>query len=55
VLDPETQEVLRQVTETAGVIELTSVDSRSSEGRIISGSSATLNVGDVAKPVNCPS
>ncbi len=54
VLDPETQEVLRQVTESAGQIQLTDVDDRSSVGQITSGSSATLNVGDVAKPVDCP-
>ncbi|MEB3213503.1 MAG: CsgG/HfaB family protein [Leptolyngbyaceae bacterium] len=54
VVDPETQEVLRQVTETVGEIQLTDVDSGSSVGRLTSGSSATLNVGDVAKPVDCP-
>ena len=54
ILDPETQEVLRQITESSGQIELTDVDGRSSVGQITSGSSATLNVGDVAKPVDCP-
>ncbi|MEM9213056.1 MAG: CsgG/HfaB family protein [Cyanobacteria bacterium P01_F01_bin.150] len=54
VRDPETQEVIRQITESAGQIELTDVDGRSSVGQITSGSSATLNVGDVAKPVDCP-
>ncbi|MEM7771865.1 MAG: CsgG/HfaB family protein [Cyanobacteria bacterium P01_A01_bin.37] len=54
VVDPETQEVIRQVTETVGEIQLTDVDARSSVGQITSGSSATLNVGDVAQPVDCP-
>jgi curli biogenesis system outer membrane secretion channel CsgG len=55
VIDPETQEVLRQVTETVGEIQLTDVDARSSVGRVVSGSSASLNVGDVAQPVDCSS
>lgn len=54
VRDPETQEVIRQVTESAGQIQLTDVDGRSSVGQITAGSSATLNIGDVAKPVDCP-
>ncbi|MEO1520748.1 MAG: CsgG/HfaB family protein [Cyanobacteria bacterium J06633_2] len=55
VVDPETQEVIRQVTETVGEIQLTDVEERSSIGELTSGSSTTLNVGDVAKPVDCPS
>ncbi|MGF1496066.1 MAG: CsgG/HfaB family protein [Elainellaceae cyanobacterium] len=54
VLDPETQEVIHQVTETAGQIQLTDVSDRSSVGQIIAGSSSALAVGDVAKPVDCP-
>ncbi|MEB3359709.1 MAG: CsgG/HfaB family protein [Synechococcales bacterium] len=54
VLDPETQEVIHQVTETAGQIQLTNVSDRSSVGQVISGSSGALTVGDVAKPVDCP-
>ena len=54
VVDPETQEVIHQVTETAGTIQLSDVSDRSSVGQLIAGSSASLNVGDVAKPVDCP-
>jgi len=53
VLDPETQDVIRQVTETAGQIQLTDVDERSSIGEVISGSSTALTIGDAAKPVDC--
>jgi curli biogenesis system outer membrane secretion channel CsgG len=46
VKDPTTGAVIRTVTEPVGRIELTSVDTRSSEGRVVSG--AGLRVGDRA-------
>ncbi|MGF1478067.1 MAG: CsgG/HfaB family protein [Cyanophyceae cyanobacterium] len=49
IKDPETGEVIRQVTEQIGLIELTDVDQSSSLGRILSGSN--FQVGDTAKPV----
>lgn len=49
ITDPETGEVIRQVTDQLGVIELQDVDSSSSQGRIISGSG--FRVGDIASPM----
>jgi curli biogenesis system outer membrane secretion channel CsgG len=46
VKDPATGEVIRTVTSPVGRIELTSVDARSSEGRVVSGSG--MQVGDRA-------
>lgn len=46
VKDPATGEVIRTMTAPVGQIELTSVDARSSEGRVISGSG--MKVGDRA-------
>jgi curli biogenesis system outer membrane secretion channel CsgG len=46
VKDPATGEVIRTVTTPVGRIELTSVDGRSSEGRVVSGSG--MQVGDRA-------
>ncbi len=46
VKDPATGEVIRTVTSPVGRIELTNVDSRSSEGRVVSGSG--MQVGDRA-------
>lgn len=48
VTDPETGEVLRQLTEEVATVKLTDVDARSSMGELISGS--LPEVGDVAKP-----
>ena len=48
VKDPETGDVIRQVTEPVGTVELYDVDDQSSMGKIVSGSS--FQVGDVAKP-----
>lgn len=48
IKDPATGEVLRQLTQPLGVIELVEVDERSSVGRIVSGTQ--FKVGDVAKP-----
>lgn len=48
VLDPETGEVLRKVTQPVGQLELVEVNSRSSVGRTLSG---VFTVGDVAKPI----
>ncbi len=49
VKDPETGEVIREVTQKIGEIKLTDVDSKSSEGTIVS-SNSTFQVGDIAKP-----
>ncbi|AUC61927.1 CsgG family porin [Cyanobacterium sp. HL-69] len=49
VTDPETGEVIRRITDQVGVIELQDVDSTSSQGRIVSGSS--FRVGDIASPM----
>lgn len=49
VKDPQTGEVLRQITQPIGTIELSDVDRKSSMGTIISGSS--FQVGDIAKPL----
>jgi curli biogenesis system outer membrane secretion channel CsgG len=49
VKDPATGAVLRKLTEPAGQIQLTEVDTSSSVGRILSGSG--FRVGDVAKPL----
>jgi curli biogenesis system outer membrane secretion channel CsgG len=46
VKDPATGQVIRTVTAPVGRIELTSVDARSSEGRVVSGSG--MKVGDRA-------
>jgi curli biogenesis system outer membrane secretion channel CsgG len=46
VKDPATGAVLRSVTASVGRIELTSVDARSSEGRVVSGTG--MRVGDRA-------
>jgi curli biogenesis system outer membrane secretion channel CsgG len=46
VKDPATGQVIRTVTSPVGRIELTSVDARSSEGRVISGTG--MRVGDQA-------
>jgi curli biogenesis system outer membrane secretion channel CsgG len=46
VKDPATGEVIRVVTSPVGRIELTNVDARSSEGRVVSGSG--MQVGDRA-------
>ncbi len=46
VKDPATGEVIRTVTAPIGRIELTNVDARSSEGRVVSGSG--MKVGDRA-------
>ena len=48
VKDPDTGEVIRQVTEPVGTVELYDVDAQSSMGKVVSGSS--FQVGDVAKP-----
>ncbi|MGJ3248648.1 MAG: CsgG/HfaB family protein [Elainellaceae cyanobacterium] len=53
VSDPETGEVIHRVTESAGQINLINVTERSSIGELISGTTASLNVGDIAEPVNC--
>lgn len=49
VIDPETGDVLRKVTQPIGELELVEVSDRSSVGRTLSG---VFNVGDVAKPVS---
>ena len=49
VKDPETGEVIRQLTAEVGTVELTDVDGKSSLGKLVSGS--LPKVGDVAKPV----
>jgi hypothetical protein len=46
VKDPATGEVIRTVTAPVGRIELTNVEARSSEGRVLSGSG--MKVGDRA-------
>ena len=48
VKDPDTGEVIRQITEPVGMVELYDVDAQSSMGKVVSGSS--FQVGDVAKP-----
>jgi curli biogenesis system outer membrane secretion channel CsgG len=48
ITDPETGEVIRTLTETVGIVELTDVDAKSSIGKIISGNN--FQVGDIAKP-----
>ena len=50
VKDPSTGAILRELTESVGLIELTDVDPSSSLGTITEGS-GSLKVGDVAKPV----
>lgn len=49
VIDPETGDVLRKVTQPVGQLEIVEVSDRSSVGRTRSG---VFNVGDVAKPVS---
>ncbi|MEO1132772.1 MAG: CsgG/HfaB family protein [Cyanobacteria bacterium J06639_1] len=49
VIDPETGDVLRKVTQPIGQLEIVEVSDRSSVGRTLSG---VLTVGDVAKPVS---
>ncbi|MGY6528568.1 MAG: CsgG/HfaB family protein [Cyanobacterium sp.] len=49
IKDPATGEVIRQVTQQLGVVELQDVDASSSEGRIISGSG--FQVGDIVSPM----
>jgi hypothetical protein len=50
VKDPATGQVLRRTTQRIGQVQLIDVDSRSSIGKILSGSK--LAVGDLAKPLN---
>jgi curli biogenesis system outer membrane secretion channel CsgG len=50
VKDPATGQVLRRSTQRVGQVQLIDVDSRSSVGKILSGSK--LAVGDLAKPLN---
>ncbi|MEO0852002.1 MAG: CsgG/HfaB family protein [Cyanobacteria bacterium J06648_11] len=49
VIDPETGDVLRKVTQPVGQLEIVEVSDRSSVGRTLSG---VFTVGDVAKPVS---
>ena len=49
VTDPETGEVIRQLTTEVATVELTDVDAKSSLGKLVSGS--LPEVGDVAKPM----
>lgn len=48
VKDPVTGEVIRELTQPVGMIEIVEVDPKSSVGRVISGT--TFNIGDLAKP-----
>jgi curli biogenesis system outer membrane secretion channel CsgG len=48
VKDPATGEVIRQLTQPIGMVEIVEVDGRSSIGKIVSGTQ--FQVGDVAKP-----
>ena len=48
VKDPATGKVIRQITQPLGIIEITEVDTESSVGKIISGT--TFKIGDLAKP-----
>ncbi|MEL7407354.1 MAG: CsgG/HfaB family protein [Cyanobacteria bacterium J06558_2] len=49
IKDPETGEVIRRLSESVGMIELTDVDAKSSVGTVISG--ADFRVGDTATVV----
>ncbi len=50
VKDPETGEVIRQLTSKLAEVRLTDVDAKSSLGQLISGSESP-QVGDIAKPM----